>query len=354
MKIAIKTSPLNSLHAGRGIGQYTELLIEGLKKFDQKNMYVYFNDNLTEKVDVVHYPFFDIFQTTLRFIKNTKTVVTVHDLIPLKYPDKFPAGVRGKIAWWIQKSRLKKVDAIITDSQASANDIVRIVNVNRSKIQVVPLTVASDYKELSSSELAKLDLKKYRLPKKFILYVGDVNWNKNIPGMLKAFTELIKENEFSDYELVLVGSAFIKKDLAESQQINKIVDEEHIEDRVKMVGFVPIEDLVGIYNLATVYVQPSLDEGFGLPALQALACGTVTLSSNRGSLPEVVGEAGFYFDPTSIEDMVKTLKKVLILPNNEREKCVKMGLKQAKMFTLEKLATQTISAYESAVASDVK
>ena len=349
MKIAINISPLNSLHAGRGIGQYTALLVESLKTYDQKNTYVYFSDKLNARVDIVHYPFFDLFQPTLKIINNTKTILTVHDLIPLKYPKKFPSGIRGKIAWWRQKNTLKKINAVITDSLASARDIHAFTNIPKDKIHVVPLAVSKEYKHLSASEISKLDLKKYDLSQNFILYVGDINWNKNIPGLLKAFSKLVKDSKFSDFQLVLVGSAFLKSNLVEVQELNKIISSEKIEEKVKKVGYVPLKELVGIFNLASLYVQPSFDEGFGLSPLEALSCGTLVVSSSCGSLPEVVGKAGEYFDPAKQVEIVEVMKKVLEYSAITRNEKIEKGLQQAALFSAKEFIEQTIKVYEKAV-----
>lgn len=349
MRIAINTSPLESLHAGRGIGQYTSLLLNALKQYDKKNEYLFFTKELNTTTDIIHYPFFDIFNATLKLTKGTKTIVTVHDLIPVKYPDKFPSGIRGKVGWWRQKNTLKSVNAIITDSEASAKDIVMLTKISRDNIHVVPLPVSSEYKKLSQTEIKKLDLDKYDLPQKFILYVGDINWNKNIPGLLKAFSRIVKKKEYANTYLVLVGSAFLKADIPETQEINKIILEEKIAEHVRRVGFVPIDELVGIYNLSALYVQPSFDEGFGLGLLQAMTCGIPVVSSNRGSLPEVGGQVIEYFDPTKVEDQVKVLERALGYSVSEQKKKVEQVLQLASKFTAKKLAEQTIQVYEQAV-----
>jgi glycosyltransferase involved in cell wall biosynthesis len=347
MRIALNIKPLNSLHANRGIGQYTDLLVSSLKTYDRKNTYFFFEDTLQDKVDIIHYPYFDIFERTLTISNNTKTVVTIHDLIPVKYPTHFPSGVRGTINWYMQKRSLRNVSAIITDSNASSKDIIKYINIPKNRINVVHLAVSPLYKRLSTEELKKCKLTEYNLPEKYILYVGDVNWNKNIPSLFKSFSLLKQNKVFSDLHLVLVGAAFIDKNLTESQEIQQIIKKNHIEDFVKMLGFVSQDNLVGIYNKAFLYVQPSFDEGFGLPPLEALTCGIPVVVANSGSLSEVIGNAGMYFDPYSVKDMANVIRNALLNSDAETKRKAELGLQRARLFSVKKFAEKTIHVYET-------
>ncbi len=350
MKIAIDISPLDSIHAARGIGQYTLLLKEGLTKFDNKNTYSFFSGKAPSGVDMVHYPYFDIFVNSLSVKKGVKTVVTIHDLIPLKFPEHFPKGIKGTINWYLQQKSLKKVSGILTDSHASASDIQAIAAVSPEKIHTVYLSVSPSYRVLQKSELTFLDLdNKYSVPQKYLLYVGDVNWNKNVMGLLEAFALLKKNKSFTDLKLVLVGSA-LQKNIPESNEVRNTIKRLDLEESIVMPGFVEEHDLVGIYNRAALYVQPSFYEGFGLSNLEAMSCGTVVASSRVGSLPEVAGEAAAYFDPYDVHDIVRVIGGLLTDKEKVKRKIAE-GLHQAEKFTQEMFIRNTVRVYEKVVQS---
>ncbi len=365
--LGFDVSPLYTSHQSRGIGFYTKRLLEVLKRQTNIQVVELKNKNEIKKghFDILHIPYFSPFFITLPLVKKSPLVVTIHDLIPVKYPNFYPPGIKGKLKWEIQKNLLKQVDALITDSQASKKDIIRLTNYPKNKIHVIYLAAGKEFKPLydrgsqyvSKSYrfqkkfklLAKIK-KQYRLPTTFVLYVGDINWNKNIPSLVKAC-------EKAAAPLVIVGK----------QAVNKGVDPDHPENRdliwlqrkVKrtkflnhknskafmLLGFVPTRDLVTILNLATVYCQPSFDEGFGLPVLEAMSCGCPVITSNRGSLPEVVGKAGVIVEP-KVENLAKAIKKV-IDDKKLAYRLTKKGLERARKFSWEKTAVKTIKVYQS-------
>lgn len=350
MKIAICTTSLKNESQARGIGFYTKRLIKALQKVDKKNQYIFFTrGEKLPKCDLVHYPYFDFFFLTLPLVKSVKTIVTVHDLTPLVFPDKFPKGIKGWVRYLIQKQSLRGADAVMADSENSKRDIVKFIGFPKAKIHVIPLAPEEEFKKLEIKNW-KLEIqKKYSFSGRFILYVGDVNWNKNVPGLVKAFYKLRTENlelRTKRLKLVLVGKAFLDENLKESQEINKLIEELDIRDEVLKLGFVPDEDLVKIYNLATVYVQSSFYEGFGLPVLEAMACGTPVVCANTASLPEVAGKAVVYVDPYDIDDIARGISKVLHYNDTYHCKKVEEGLEWAKKFSWERTAGETIKVYE--------
>jgi len=186
MHIAINDSPLSSGHSARGVGVYTKLLIESLRKYVPEHSYTLFTrpENIPKDADVVHYPFFDPFFLTLPLRKFRPTVVTVHDLIPLVFPSHFPKGIRGSIKWQIQKMALRGVSHIITDSDTSKNDVAAIVGFPKERIHTVYLAASSAFSKPIPSKT------KLHLPKMYVLFVGDVNWNKNVYGLLDVVSSL--------------------------------------------------------------------------------------------------------------------------------------------------------------------
>lgn len=349
IKIGFDVSPLRSGHAVRGIGYYTKNLSEALKEITRKPEYKevnveFLNTQLTinnQQFDILHHPYFDLFFSTLSLRKKQKTIVTIHDVIPLVYPDKFPPGLRGKIKFLIQKFSLQSVNAVLTDSQHSASDIFRYLGYPREKIQVVYLAPGFSFKPLGMSLREKTVLRqKYHLPDKFVLYVGDINYNKNVPGLLGAMSRLEKS-----VSLVLVGKAFEDNNLEEVKEIRELIGKLDLEGRVVILGWLPEDDLVAIYNLATVYCQPSFYEGFGLPVLEAMASGCPVIASCASSLPEISGEAALLVNPEDEEEMAAKIKDVFSDKKLHQE-LVRLGKENVRRFSWEKTALETLKVYE--------
>jgi len=348
MKIAIDISPLSTGHKIRGTGFYLHHLKDALLKYFPENNYTFFQtgDTLPEKADVVHYPYFDPFFLTLPSQKNYTTIVTVHDLTPLVFLEHFPAGLRGNFSWQIQRFRLKRVDAILTDSEASKKDIMKIAGIPEKKVAVAYLAAGEEFKRLKIEDLRLKKVKeKYDLPEKFILYVGDVTWNKNLPRLLKAVEKI-------DVPLVMVGKALISSDFDRSNKWNNdLVEVQKMAEKnknVRLLGFVSTEDLVALYNLATIFVFPSVYEGFGLPILEAMQSGCPVIISRESCMPEVGGDAAEYFDGYNTDNLVDVIKKVYDSKTLQKELSEK-GLQQAKRFSWKKTAEMTITSYKKAV-----
>ena len=335
MRVAIDVSPLKNANRYRGVGIYTQQLVKSLQSLKISNFSCQLveNKSMIKDSDLIHYPFFDLFFLTLPLKKTKPTVVTIHDVIPLIFPEHFPPGIRGNLKFQIQKFSLKNTKAIITDSENSKKDLFKYLNYPKNKIHVVPLAPAKEFKPITAKN-------RYQLPEKFILYVGDVNYNKNIPGLIKALAGL-KER----MSLVLVGKAFKDESLKETQEIVKLINSLRLGKRVIRLGWIPDKDLVAVYNLASVYCQPSFYEGFGLPVLEAMACGCPVVAAKNSSLVEICGQAAMMVDPNDINDMIRGLGEAI----NKREELIKKGLLQAKKFSWEKVAQQTYEVYQKVV-----
>lgn len=347
--VALDISPLDSGHSLRGVGFYTKKLYSYfLKKntFEEIRIVFFKNNQIPSDADLVHYPYFDPFFLTLPFSNKKKTIVTVHDLIPLLFPENYPRGVRGELKWQIQKMLLKKSKAIITDSINSKKDIKNIISFPEENIFPIYLAVDEIYRKIAKGEWEKYIREKYNLSSEFILYVGDVNFNKNILRLIQAFSLVKKSNK--NIKLVLVGSAFTKKDLLEAKEIRKLIISENLEKEIIIPGYVNDEDLVKLYNLARLYVQPSLYEGFGLPLLEAMACGCPAISSKTSSLPEIGGESILYFDPMNISEISETILKIL---NNKElnNDFLSKEIIQAKKFNWENTINNTVDIYKKLI-----
>lgn len=348
MKIAIDITPLTDTrilsHRVRGTGFYLENLKKSLLKYYPENNYLFFNrgDELPRNIDLVHYPYFEPFFLTLPIIEKYKRIVTVHDLTPIVFPDNFPAGIKGNLFWQIQRISLKNSIAIITDSLSSKKDIEKFVGIEGKKIDVVYLAAGEEFKKIENIGKKNEVIKKYNLPSKFVLYVGDVTWNKNLPRLLRA-VHLLK------IPLVMVGKSLVEKNFDKTNPWNQDLVKVHQlaekSDTIIRLGFVPTDDLVAIYNLATVFVMPSIYEGFGLPVIEAMQSGCPVITTKGGSLSEVGGEAVYYIDPFDTKDLTSGIEKVFT-SKDLQEKLAAKGLTQAKKFSWQETAKQTINAYK--------
>ena len=338
MKVAVDISPLKTGHQTRGIGSYTRNLQKAFQKNSMGVDFEFFEDPKSPpRADIVHYPYFDLFKRTLPIKKTAKRVVTIHDVIPLVFPNYFPAGIRGYINLFFQKIALKNCDAVLCDSKTSKADIVDKLSIPASKIHVVYLAPPQIFHKIADG--LSIIAKKYSLPEKFVLYVGDVNWNKNIHSILEAV-------KISKKKLVLVGKAFIQKDLRETREIDKTISKLKIKNSVIKTGFVPDEDLVKIYNLASVTVLPSFYEGFGLPVLESMACGTPVVTSSVSSLSEIAGENAFFCNPSDPNDIAKKIDKVFSLSQKQKDALSEKLIVHALRFSWDKVARETVSIYK--------
>lgn len=350
MVIALDTSPISgdSLHKVRGVGSYINLLVKNLKKYDSKNQYLFVNDGNYSSADVVHIPYFDPFSNTIPHQFEKKLVVTVHDLIPIVFPKHFPSGLRGKLAWYHQKKKLRSASSIITDSVCSKNDIVKYTGIKQGAIDVVYLSVDSSFQKLKPGNWESDIKKKFNLPSSFLLYVGDATWNKNLPKIIDVVKKI-------NIPLVMVGKV-LGQDLVSvsdnpwNRDLIKVIKDIENDKRFLRLGFLEQEDLVKIYNLATALFMPSLYEGFGLPVLEAMASGCPVITSKEGSLPEIAGEAVQYVNAYDEDEMLKVIR-ILIEDASLRSNLTKKGLMQANQFSIEKTIKDTVSVYESVINS---
>jgi len=343
MKVAIDITPLKTEHRFRGIGVYTQNLIEALYSIKVPDFSIQLIEvgRIPSDCDLVHYPYFDFFFLTLPLRKLKPTVVTVHDCVPLVFPKNYPPGIKGKIKFIIQKLSLKGVKRIITDSESSKRDIIKFLEIPEPKIDVVYLAAGNKVKKITDREILVKLSKKFNLPKNFVLYVGDVNFNKNLPGLVKAC-------RIVNIPLVIVGKQIVQtnfdKKNIENQplvEFNRLVEG---NKNILRLGFVETKELAGLYSLASVYCQPSFYEGFGMQILEAMTCGCPVVTSNVSSLPEVAGKAALLIDPNKIEEIAGAIKKILE-DKSLRERLKNAGFEQVRKFSWKNTAMEVIDSY---------
>lgn len=372
MRVAIDKRPLVSGHKVRGIGAHTRELISALnektkKLKDVKIDVVDFSKTDLSKYDIAHYQFFHPFFLSLPFSPESKrTVITIHDLIPLIYPKHYPAGFKGTLRFLIQKFLIKKVDGIITISETSKKDIVRFLGVHPDKIYVIYLAPKKVFKPITNHKSLITVRNKYKLPKNFALYVGDVNYNKNIPTLIKAckmsgLTLVICGKQALDIETEGVDITALKgprdwmrflldKPHPELAHYSDLLIEFRKNPKVIRTGFIPDEDLVGIFNLATVYCQPSFYEGFGIPVLEAMACSVPCVVAKNNTSVEIADKAALLVDPKNPKDMAEKISDVA-KDTSLRVKLIREGEKTVKKFSWKRTARETLEVYK-AVFSD--
>ena len=346
MKLLFETSVLSGGHSARGIGTYARMLLSELEKRDDVEVYKTSTLGKNEKIkaDVVHYPFFDLFFNTLPLTGSKNKVVAIHDVIPLVFPKQYKPGIKGKLRFHKQKMALKNVAAIITDSQASKADIVKHLGVHTEKVHVVYLA-ANPNLQAQNDEMITTVAKKNALPAKYLLYVGDINYNKNIPQLIK----MMKFIEDPEVKLVCLGRNFTPQDIPEWQWIETQLALSNVEDRVIFLPSIlteSIDELAAIYSGAQAYVQPSLYEGFGLPVLEAMQCRTPVVCSHNSSLIEVGGEQVFFTEPQA-EKMAQAVNQVLSWSKTKRITWLREAYKWSQTFSWEKVANETVAVYKS-------
>lgn len=373
MRISIDISQI--AYQGTGVANYTSQLVENILKIDKKNEYTLFGISLRQKGLLEGYvekcsalnkkvkgKIFSIPQTLGNFLwnrlhllnieslvakidvfhssdwieppSNARKVTTVHDLVIYKYPESSHPDIVQT-----QKRRLKWVkkesDLIIADSQATKNDIVEILRIKTSRIKVVYPGIKEIFKIASSQEIDAVS-RKYNLEQDYILAIGKREPRKNLDRVLSAFEKFLTHPLISTRkrlpELIIVGRRGWGKGIAPSK-------------RVRILGFVPQTDLPALYSGAKIFVYPSLYEGFGLPVVEAMACGCPVITSNRGSLKEVSGDAAIFVDPEISDDIAIKLSK-LFIDNNLRQELVKKGKENARRFSWEQSAKKIVEIYE--------
>lgn len=361
-----------------GVGRYIRNLVKELQIIDGQNEYVLFvkkddkeqilkqvqNDNFRmvdvnirwhtieeqikfpkilnrENLDLMHFPYYSI-----PVFYNNPFIVTIHDLIPYNYPTGKASTLPFFLYWlkflaykYVLKNASKKAKKIIAVSNATKQEIINNLKINANKIAVIHEGAEEKLKIKISKPGLSSRIQTGFVSSKYFLYVGNVFPHKNLERLLKAFNVLIFKHK--DVLLALVGGKdyFYKK-------LKERVREMDLGNSIKFLGKVGDEELKSLYQNAVALVQPSLMEGFGLPALEAMTNGCIVLASDIPALKEVCGDAAIYFNPLDVVDIRKNLE--LIVNDEElRKKMIGKGYKQVKKFSWEKMAKETFEVYES-------
>jgi len=274
------------------------------------------------------------------FLYQSKTcqyVVTIHDLITRIYPRSFPIKQR-MVQNTLLPRILSKADKIIVDSRSTKNDVKKFYPQHAEKVKVIYAGVESQFYPRSQREVERI-LKKYHLDFKYFFFLGTLEPRKNILRLIEAFIKWKREGNV-EHRLVITG----RKGWFYKEILEKIQKSAHSQDII-FTDFVDDEDLPFLYSGAEMFLYPSLYEGFGLPVLEAMACGTPVVTSNLSSLPEVTGEAGLLIDPLNVEEIVLAMEK-LSRDRKTLDELQKRGLERAKLFSWERAAKETMELYK--------
>lgn len=358
---------------GKGLGRYTQEIVDQITKLDQKNEYVIFlrQENFSsfncenakvkkvladikwyglaeqslwplyiwrERLELMHFPHFNV-----PVFCPVKFIATIHDLILWKFPTQrattlAPAFYRIKNFFYkiVIALAVKRARKVLTVSEYTKQEIISQFKIKADKVIVAYEGVADFSRQPNGRENLENILLKYKITKPYLLYVGNAYPHKNLEGLIRVFSALNRTRP--DLRLVLVG----KSDYFYHRL--KLAAENSTKDII-FPGYVPDVDLRALFLEARAYVFPSFYEGFGLPALEAMAIGLPVVSSNKTCLPEILGQAAVYFNPEDATDMKEKIELV-IKDENLRQELIKRGFEQAKKYSWGKCARETLAVYE--------
>jgi glycosyltransferase involved in cell wall biosynthesis len=265
-------------------------------------------------------------------------VVSVHDVSYLEHPQYF-TRLRSRQLRFTVKRTVEAAARILTPSEFSRRAILRNYKLDEQKVVVVPNAVSSYFRPVERASAAALVEEKFGISGPFVLTVGDLQPRKNHLGLLHAFEETLRQHPHLPHRLVFVG-----KETWYSKELHRAVMRSNVAGRVHFTGFVEDPDLLQFYGACDLFVFPSFYEGFGLPILEAMACGRAVACSSATAMPEVANAAGILFDPYSVPEMARAIGDVL-LDEEMRVRLERLGTNRAASFTWERAAQRTLDVY---------
>lgn len=366
MKIGIDIRSLEWLKDMAGLYQYTSNLVANLLSIDSQNEYLLFSSRrggdgtpqrflrkfparlgkllledlavplefVLGKTDVFHGPCFYC-PRSLR----AKLVVTVHDMMPFRHPEYLRSDWVSSLKRTMEGSS-SRADSVIAVSEFTKGEICELFKIREERIRVIYNGVAPIYYPRTDRNQLEIIKKKYGIPGPYFLFVGAIEPKKNIAALIDAWTALRSSTHYQ-YPLVLVGNKgwYFEK-------LQKDIHHHLVRKDIICTGSIVSDDLPYLYSGAEAFIMPSLYEGFGIPVIEAMACGTPVITSNRASMPEIAADAALLVDPLSVEDIAGAMQVIASDPTR-RDKLVQTGLERAKEFSWEKTARETLSLYQT-------
>ncbi len=293
----------------------------------------------SHQVDLLH-----SLHYTMPLAYRGRIVVTFHDMTFFLFPHHHTLLKRYIFRFFIRTSSRHAV-ALIADSESTRQDAIRLVGVRPDKIFTAQLGVTQEFRPIRDNAILQHARQKYHLPEHFLLYVGMIEPRKNLPTLLQAYATIA--DQMPDHRLVVVGPKgwMVENILQQTGRLN-------ISDKVHFTGYVERADLPGIYNMADVFIYPSVYEGFGLPVLEAMACGTPVITSNVSSMPEIVGDAGVLLTPNDSQALAQALLELINDPVY-RQRLSTKGLERAAAFTWDRTAEKTVAVYRHVLRQEI-
>jgi glycosyltransferase involved in cell wall biosynthesis len=289
--------------------------------------------------DLLHVPYF-----APPLFPRIPSVITIHDIIPLRMPQ-YRTDPKMKAYLQLITRAAHKATMVITVSQHAKHDMLDALNLPAERIRVIYEAAGDEYRPISDLLTLTKVRDRYRLHGRYILYLGGLDQRKNVPQLVRAFAQVYHQLGDPDLQLLIAGNPD-KQNGSLFPDPRPVAADLGITDRI-IYRFIEEKDKPAIYSGASVFVFPSLYEGFGLTPLEAMSCGTPVICSNRTSLPEVVGDAAISFDPDNLREMVQDMLNVLT-NNDLRADLRTRSLKRAAQFNWRKTAIETIDVYQEA------
>jgi glycosyltransferase involved in cell wall biosynthesis len=277
-------------------------------------------------------------QYTAPLVCPVPVVVSVHDVSFLEHPEYFPRARALQLKVTVKRTVMTAA-RVLTPSEFSRAAILRAYNLEPARVEVVPIAVSSMFRPVSRDLAAAYVQQHFGIRAPFVLTVGDLQPRKNQIGLIQAFEELISAQPELPHQLVIVG-----KDTWFSDRIHAAARTSRVADRIRFTGWVSDDDLVRLYNACELLAFPSFYEGFGLPVLEAMACGCAVACSNTSAVKEVVASCALLFAPDSRQQMAVALRD-LLQGSELRSRMQRLGLQRASSFTWERTAQRTLEVY---------
>jgi glycosyltransferase involved in cell wall biosynthesis len=268
----------------------------------------------------------------------TPVIVSVHDISFLEHPEYFPWYRAQQLRFTVRRT-IQRAAKVITPSEFSRKRLLEAYQPDPAKVSVVPIAMSPTFRPQAHESAFRFAKDKFNIRSPFVLTVGDLQPRKNQIGLIRAFEELISAHPQLPHQLVIVG-----KKTWFADRIMDAAKSSRVADRIVFPGFVNDDDLLQIYNACDLMVFPSFYEGFGLPILEAMACGRAVACSNTSSMPEVANAAALLFDPGNLAEIVRAMRDVLLDPEL-RIRMERLGLHRASLFTWERTAQRTLELY---------
>ncbi len=277
---------------------------------------------------------------------NVPVVVSVHDVSFLEHPEYFKRDRALQLQWTVRRT-VQRAARVLTGSEFSRASILKVYgDLEEHKVVVVPNAAAPQFRPISRETATATVRERFKLRTPFLLSVGDLQPRKNQIGLIRAFARLVRAYPQLKHNLVLAGKGTWFTD-----RVREAAGESGVAERIQFIGFVSDPDLLHLYNACDLFVFPSFYEGFGLPALEAMACGRAVVCSNASALPEVVDGAAILFDPYAVDQMVRALAD-LLLDAELRTRMERLGLQRAAHFSWQRTAQRTLEVFYDVAERD--